>query len=97
MNIHRRIGCKSLELFRIVPILSNGGVIFSESINKEEEQEFSNYNIIFSNRDNLYDLFIKYKNNINYEEIYKKTLEYRKNMLNNSGLDNFLNYYNSFI
>lgn len=93
LNIHRRIGCKSLELFRIIPILSNGGVIFSESVNEEEEKEFKDYNIIFTNRDNLLNLFTEFKNNIDYEDIYYKLLMYKKNMLNKSGLDKFIEYY----
>jgi hypothetical protein len=95
LNIHRRIKCKSIELFRIVPILANGGVIFSESVNNEEEEEFKDYNIIFTERENLFDAYTIYKNNINYEEIYEKTLAYRNNMLNKNGLEHFMKYYRS--
>jgi hypothetical protein len=99
LNIHRRVGCKSLELFRIVPLLANGGVIFSESVNKDEEKEFEDYNIIFTTRENLINLFNEYKKNIDlyYEQIYFKTLLYRKNMLNNDRLDSFFKYFNQII
>ena len=97
LNIHRRVRCKSFELFRIVPILANGGIIFSESVNKEEEYEFKDYNIIFTERENLFNVFTTYKNknNINYDEIYEKTLAYRNNMLNRNGLQHFMKYYKS--
>jgi hypothetical protein len=95
LNIHRRIRCKSIELFRIVPILANGGIIFSESVNKTEEDEFKDYNIIFAERENLFNVFTNYKNNINYEEIYDKTLAYRNNMLKKDGLGYFMEYYKS--
>jgi len=98
LNIHRRVRCKSIELFRIVPILANGGIIFSESVNKEEEEEFKDYNIIFTEREYLFNVFTIYKNknNINYEEIYEKTLAYRNNMLKKDGLQHFMKYYKSF-
>jgi len=95
LNIHRRIRCKSIELFRIVPILANGGVIFSESVNKREEKEFEYYNIIFTERENLFNAFTMYKNNINYDEIYEKTIAYRNDMLNKNGLEYFMKYYKS--
>ena len=98
LNLHRRIGCKSIELFRIVPILANGGVIFSENVNKEEEEEFKNYNIIFTERENLFNTFTFYKKNINYEKIYEKTIAYRNDMLNEDGLNNFIkNFLNIYI
>jgi hypothetical protein len=81
LNIHRRINCKSFEAFRIIPILANGGVIFSERCNTIEELEYKNYNIIFTERDNLYNTFIKYKENIDYDDIFDKTLLFR-NALN---------------
>jgi len=97
LNLHRRIRCESIELFRIVPILANGGVIFSESVNMGEEEEFRDYNIIFTNRENLFNVFTEYKNNINYEKIYLKAEIYRNDMLNKNGLEYFMKYYNEFI
>jgi len=80
LNIHRRVNCKSFEAFRIIPILANGGVIFSERCNDVEEQEYKDYNIIFVERKDLYNTFKKYKENINYDDILRKTLLFRNNM-----------------
>jgi hypothetical protein len=95
LNIHRRIGCKSFESFRIIPILSNGGVIFSEKVNNIEENIFNKFNIIFTERHNLFNTFINYINNINYEDIYDKTILFRNNMKDTDNINNFLKYFKS--
>jgi hypothetical protein len=95
LNIHRRSNCKAFESFRIIPILANGCVIFSESVNKMEEEEFNDYNIIFSEKNKLYDSFLKYINNINYEIILEKCYNFRKNIVINNDLDKFINFHNN--
>ena len=99
LNIHRRENCKSLELFRITPILANGGVIFSEHCNEKVEEEYKNYNIIFTEKKNLINIFNEYIQKINYEEIFFKTIKYREdNSFHNQFLINFnsfVNYFNS--
>ena len=77
---NKSMNCKSFEAFRIIPILANGGVIFSERCNDEEEQEYKDYNIIFVERKDLYSTFKKYKENINYDDILRKTLLFRNNV-----------------
>jgi hypothetical protein len=93
LNIHRRNNCKCFESFRIIPLLANGTVIFSEKCNNNEEKIYENYNIIFCEKDNLYETFLKYKENINYENILEKTLLFRKNMLKNEELDKYINFH----
>jgi hypothetical protein len=93
LNIHRRLNCKSFESFRIIPILSNGGVIFSERCNSTEENIYKNFNIIFVEKKDLYDTFLNYKKNINFETIYQKTLLFRNNLIKDD-LDNYLDYHN---
>lgn len=94
LNIHRRDGCKSFETFRIIPILANGGVVFSESVNKIEEEYYSRFNIIFYKKTELYNVFIEYIKTINYNEIYYKAKLFREYFLNNNiELDNFLEYH----
>jgi hypothetical protein len=93
LNIHRRNNCKSFESFRIIPLLANGCIIFSENSNIDEEKIYEGYNIIFCKKDNLYDTFIKYKENINYENIFEKALLFRKNMLENIDLDKYINFH----
>lgn len=92
LNIHRRKNCKSFESFRIVPILANGGVIFSERCNNIEESLYKNYNIIFVEKNNLYTTFLDYINNINYDDIYEKYNKY----INDKKLylNKFLDYHN---
>jgi hypothetical protein len=96
LNIHRRNNCKSCELFRITPILANGGMIFSERCNEEEEKEYSNYNIIFCEKDKLYETFLKYQIKIKdiHDDIYNKTILYRKNMININHLNNYFEFHN---
>lgn len=89
LNIHRRLNCKSFESFRIVPILANGGIIFSERCNEKEEHMYKEYNIIFVERDDLYDTFIKYCKNINYHSIFEKANLFRNNVIKDD-LDKFL-------
>jgi hypothetical protein len=94
LNIHRRNNCKSFESFRIIPILANGGVIFSEHCNIKDEYEYKDYNIIFVEKNNIFNIFKNYINNINYDLILEKALNYRKNMKINNNIDNFLNFHN---
>jgi len=94
LNIHRRLNCKSFESFRIIPILSNGGVIFSEKCNEKEENEYEKYNIIFVEKNKLYDTFLHYIDNINYDDIYKKTLLFRNNVSNDE-IDKYLFFHKS--
>ena len=92
LNIHRRINCKSLESFRIAPILSNGGVIFSEKCNKIEEELFKDFNIIFIHKDKLYETFLQYILKIDYESIFEKATLFRKKIIKDD-LDNYLDYH----
>ena len=93
INIHRRNNCKSFESFRIIPLLANGCVIFSENCNEDEKEIYKEYNIIFCEKENLYNEFIKYKENINYEKILDKTHLFRKNMINNIELDKYIDFH----
>ena len=99
LNIHRRNNCKSCELFRITPILANGGIIFSERCNEEEEKEYSQYNIIFCEKNKLYEIFLEYKNKINvlYDNVYNKTMLYRNNMIKKNNLNDYLEFHNKLI
>jgi hypothetical protein len=92
LNIHRRNNCKSFESFRIIPILSNGGVIFSERCNSIEENLYKEYNIIFIDKKDLYSCFLDYIKNINYDEIYKKYNNYINDK--KSDINNYFNYHN---
>jgi len=95
LNIHRRDSCKSFETFRIIPILANGGVIFSEKCNELEEDMYSKYNIIFCNKTDLYNVFLQFIENIDYNMIYNKAQLFREDMLNHTcDLDKYLNYHN---
>jgi len=94
LNIHRRDGCESFETFRIIPILANGGIVFSESVNKIEEEYYNNFNIIFYKKSELYNEFIKYIKTIDYNEINNRAKLFREYFLkNNCELDNFLEYH----
>ena len=95
LNIHRRNNCKSFESFRIIPILANGGVIFSERTNIKEENEYKNYNIIFVEKQNLYNTFIDYIKNINYDIINQNMHNFRNNMNININIDKYLNFHNT--
>ena len=77
LNIHRRPNCKSFESLRIIPILSNGGIILSSRCNEKEEEEFKEYNIYFLDENELYFKYNSLLENINYEEIYQKTVSFR--------------------
>jgi len=96
INIHRRNNCKSFESFRIIPLLANGCVIFSENCNEDEKEIYKEYNIIFCEKKDLYEEFIKYKENINYENILEKTVLFRKNMVNNIELDKYIRFHFNF-
>ena len=93
LNIHRRNNCKCFESYRIIPLLANGCIIFSENCNREEEKIYEKYNIIFCNKDDIYDVYIKYKENINYEEILNKTIMFRENMVKNEDLDKYIQFH----
>jgi hypothetical protein len=97
LNIHRRVNCKSFESFRIIPILVNGGVIFSEHVNLVDEEKYKDYNIIFVNKEDLLNKFLAYKQNIDYNIIYEKTLLFRNQKNNNKELDKYLDYHSNFI
>ena len=93
LNIHRRNNCKSFESFRIIPLLANGCVIFSEECNHIEEKIYEDYNIIFCKKEDLYDTFIKYKENINYKNILEKKILFRENMCENKELDKYIDFH----
>lgn len=93
LNIHRRNNCLSFETFRIIPILANGGVIFSEHCNKEEEEIYSKYNIIFCNKEDLLESFINYKKNIDYDKIIEKTENFKKEINKYFLLDEYIQYH----
>ena len=95
LNVHRRVNCKSFESFRIIPLLANGSVIFSELCNESEIEEYKNYNIIFCSKEELYTNYSNYIKNIDYDEIFKKALLFRSSMIENKDLDNYINYHNS--
>jgi hypothetical protein len=94
LNVHRRVNCKSFESFRIIPLLANGSVIFSEYCNESEMEEYKNYNIIFCSKEGLYNNYINYIKNIDYNEIFRKALLFRSVMNVNKDLDNYINYHN---
>ena len=54
LNVHRRVNCKSFESFRIIPLLANGSVIFSELCNESEIEEYKNYIIGAKEHNNTY-------------------------------------------
>jgi len=94
LNVHRRVNCKSFESFRIIPLLANGSVIFSEYCNESEMEEYKNYNIIFCSKEELYNNYSNYIKNIDYNEIFRKALLFRSVMNVNKDLDNYINYHN---
>lgn len=98
LNIHRRKECKSLEIFRITPILSNGGYIISEKVNELEEEFYKDYNIIFVERDQLYNEYQYQKKNIDYKMIYEKSKKFRENNLHyNFHLNEYIKFHLSII
>ena len=92
LNIHRRVNCKSFESFRIIPILANGGVVFSERCNEREEEQFKDFNIIFVERDHLYNTFLNYIENINYNTIFEKTKKFRETIIKDD-LDEYISFH----
>lgn len=101
LNIHRRVGCKSFEAFRILPILANGGIVISEHLNEKDEILYKNFNIYFIPKNNLLTFYTNFINNINnysnstYEEIYMKTILFRKEAENYNNINDFLTYFNN--
>ncbi len=98
LNVHRRKNCESFESFRIVPILANGGVIFSERTNPQEEEEYKDYNIIFTEKDSLKETFYKYiESPIDYEDILNKTILFRNRKMNTLADDweKYLSFHNN--
>lgn len=93
LNIHRRINCHSFEAFRIIPILANGGVIFSELCNEEEMKLYSKYNIIFADRNLLLKTFHDYIQNIDYQQIYEKAFLFRNDINHNDEINDFINFH----
>jgi len=97
LNIHRRDKCQSFETFRIIPILGNGGFIFSEECNGIDQKLYSKYNIIFCKKNDLYATFQTFSLNLtdaDYTEITNKAQLFRDDMLHNNGdLNNFLEYH----
>jgi len=93
LNLHRIKENKCLELMRIVPILYNGGIVISSAINQEETKEFKDYNIHFCNQDEeIYDIYLQIKKNLNYKEIYRKMLLFRNK--ENHDIKKLINYLN---
>ena len=93
VNLHRIKKNKCLESMRIVPILYNGGIIISSAINQEETKEFKDYNIHFCNQDEeIYDIYLQIKKNLNYKEIYQKMLLFRNK--ENHDIKKLINYLN---
>jgi hypothetical protein len=97
INVHRRIGCKSFESFRIIPILANGGIVFSEKFNEKEEEFYKDFNIIFFEKKELINIFKNFIKNINYEDILNKTNNFKKIANNFNEIDDFFYYYNNFL
>ena len=97
VNLHRIKENKCLELMRIVPILYNGGIVISSAINQEETKEFKDYNIHFCNQDEeIYNIYLQIKKNLNYKEIYRKMLLFRnKENHDIKKLTNYLNKINN--
>ena len=82
LNVHRRKNCLSFEAFRIVPILFNGGIVISENINQKEQRELSEFNIYFTDRNNIINVFNEVRQNIQYDIIYQKMVNFRKYLSN---------------
>ena len=92
LNIHRRPKCESIELFRIIPILANGGVIISERCNIIDQNRFKDYNIIFT--DTVYETYENYIKNIDYTNILLKTELFRKDMSYMLEFNKYIEYHN---
>jgi hypothetical protein len=93
VNLHRIKENKCLELMRIIPILYNGGIVISSVVNQEETKEFKDYNIHFCNQDEeIYDIYLQIKKNLNYKEIYRKMLLFRNK--ENHDIKKLINYLN---
>ena len=79
INIHRIPKCQCFETFRIVPIITNGGVVISEEINEKEMKEWSIFPIFFGKRDELYNLWKKIQNNnYSYPTSFSFPIHYKK-------------------
>lgn len=95
INIHRRNGCQSLETLRCIPILANGGVIFSEDCNELDKEKYKGYNIYFYKKEELLSIFLDKIKNIDYEEIYKKTILFRTTQDNINDLKKYIDFHNN--
>ena len=93
INIHRRNGCKSLETLRCIPILANGGVILSEDCNELDKDKYKDYNIYFYKKEDLLSIFLDKIKNIDYEEIYNKTILFRTTHTHN--LTKYIDFHNN--
>ena len=74
INIHRIPNCQTLETLRIIPILSNGGIVISEKCNQNEMIEYQNYNIYFCERNEMNEMWNKIKNEF-HENFHEKETE----------------------
>jgi len=74
INIHRIPNCQTLETLRIIPILSNGGIVISEKCNQNEMIEYQNYNIYFCERNEIVEIWNKLKNEFQ-NNFHEKELE----------------------
>ncbi len=83
LNLHRIPGCPCLEYLRIIPILSNGGVVISERCNEVEMNELRNYNIFFCDREQIYEVWKRLKDNMELEEINNRWELFRNEMIMN--------------
>jgi len=95
INIHRRNGCKSLETLRCIPILANGGVILSEDCNELDKEKYKDYNIYFYKKEDLLSIFLDKIKNIDYEEIYNKTILFRSTQANINDLTKYIEFHNN--
>jgi hypothetical protein len=92
LNIHRRNNCKSFESFRIIPLLANGVVVFSERCNEEEEKMYEKYNILFCKKEELYSQFLNYKENIDYDDIVKRAILFREDSIKDD-LEKYIHFH----
>jgi hypothetical protein len=95
INIHRRNECLCFETLRCFPILANGGIVFSERSNMLDEEEYKEYNIIFCEKEDIVSrihTFLENKN-INYKDIYEKTMKFRKDKAQSTKLIEYIEFH----